>query len=266
VILEDLSDIQVMDGSIGHVSCRIQYHVRLYNEFNLRSFPFDCQRLEVVLELQPSPGLHRVLINSFSEMDDQKTRLDGWRLVCLSMSHADAQMPLRTSVLMVVERESGWYMRSVILIFWFLTTLVFSSYLMAVDPDDELSTDLVVKRLVDMLKIVLTQTTFRFSVEHRLPRVQYWTPFDIYVVSCQAFCVLITVSFLVSAVMCRDPLRCSDTKDFEFWVLVALFSMWVLWNISFLVLARRTKLGELERSQSMLAKISAEGEAATQQQ
>jgi len=254
VILEDLSDIQVMDSSIGHVSCRIQYHVRLYNEFNLRSFPFDCQRLQVVLELQPSPGLQRFFINSFCEMDDQKTRLDGWRVVCLRMKPVDTQMPQRTSVLMVVERESRYYMTNVILIFAFLTTLAFSFYLMEADA--------VEKRLVDMLKIVLTQTTFRFSVEHRLPKVQYWTPFDIYVVSCQAFCVLITVSFLVSAVMSReDPGSLCDTKDFEFWVMVALASMWILWNISFLVVARRTKVGELQRSQSMLADINVDNAA-----
>ena len=83
-----------------------------------------------------------------------------------------------------------------------------------------------VERLVDILKIVLTQTTFRFSVEHRLPKalsssastfcqsverrqcasdllilwsqglnldseVQHWTPFDIYLISCQLLACLI---------------------------------------------------------------------------
>lgn len=96
---------------------------------------------------------------------------------------------------------------------------------------------LAARRLVDVLKIVLTQTTFRFSVEHRLPKVrrparhrtvvifppggpeswafpqspgdhsrgmfgvkgdpqpraqvQVWTPFDVYLISCQILCCFI---------------------------------------------------------------------------
>ncbi|CAE8613710.1 unnamed protein product [Polarella glacialis] len=186
LVLEEYSDVIVINGSTGQVACRIQYHARIYNEFHLRAFPFDCQRLEVTLELQKDcKGFW--LVPSFCDGGDQRSNLDGWGLLQTSVRPVagakGGDQAQGVSLFMLVERESSYYVIHVLFIYLFLTTLMFSFYLLKV-------TDFT-KRVVDILKIVLTQTAFRFSVEHRLPKAKQWTPFDLYTNFVQLLCCLI---------------------------------------------------------------------------
>jgi len=234
VLLEDYSDVEIRNADTGHVSCRIQYHVRVHHRFNLGCFPFDSQRLEVDLELQNCRD--RFLAADFCGADDQTTHLDGWRLAALSTHQEDAASR-RLGVLMLVERESQYYVRHVIAIFFFLTTLLFSFFLMR--PHE------FAKRLVDVMKVVLTQTTFRFSVEHRLPKVQHRTPFDSYVLGCQALCCCIVINFIYSAIAVRDESQACSVQEGEHYVLAALMGLWLLWNAACAMQASRIKRREL---------------------
>jgi len=211
-----------VDVATGHVSCRVQFHARIHNKFDLRSFPFDCQRLQVELELQGCPG--RFLVGGRCGSIDQNGNLDGWTLRATSLDVDGGGLPPRRArVSMLVERSSRYYLVQVIAIFACLATLVFSFYVVEAQFLD--------KRIVDALKIVLTMTTFRFSVEHRLPRVQHWTPFDIYHVSCQVLCTCIIVSFIVAKLGDKDGMRHCQTREKEVYVIAFLSCAWVAWHI-----------------------------------
>ncbi|CAK0817586.1 unnamed protein product [Prorocentrum cordatum] len=222
IMMEDYSDVSVVDVATGHVSCRVQFHARIHNKFDLRSFPFDCQRLQVELELQGCPG--RFLVGGRCGSIDQNGNLDGWTLRATSLDVDGGGLPPRRArVSMLVERSSRYYLVQVIAIFACLATLVFSFYVVEAQFLD--------KRIVDALKIVLTMTTFRFSVEHRLPRVQHWTPFDIYHVSCQVLCTCIIVSFIVAKLGDKDGMRHCQTREKEVYVIAFLSCAWVAWHI-----------------------------------
>ncbi|CAK0900103.1 unnamed protein product [Prorocentrum cordatum] len=220
IIMEDCSDVKVLDAATGHCSCHIQFHARLYNRFDLRSFPFDRQRLEIELALENCPD--RFLVGSCCESTDRGSRLDDWKLqdVSLSVDH-EWPLPRLATITMLVERRSRFYLVQVIGVLTCLTTLVFSLYLVRAKD--------LGKRMPDALKVVLTMTTFRFFVEHRLPKVQHWTPFDVYYVSCQALIACIIVCFVVAKL--SDPLGTLEcqTRQSEHRVLAWIFSAWALW-------------------------------------
>ncbi|CAE8681971.1 unnamed protein product, partial [Polarella glacialis] len=249
LVLEEYSDVIVINGSTGQVACRIQYHARIYNEFHLRAFPFDCQRLEVTLELQKDcKGFW--LVPSFCDGGDQRSNLDGWGLLQTSVRPVagakGGDQAQGVSLFMLVERESSYYVIHVLFIYLFLTTLMFSFYLLKV-------TDFT-KRVVDILKIVLTQTAFRFSVEHRLPKAKQWTPFDLYTNFVQLLCCLIVGSFLYSVAESEGDLHHCEVQKSGHNMLLSLASLWVVWNVGFFVVfARLVKQSELERCQLVTA-------------
>jgi len=238
VSLEEYSDVIVLDSEMGRVTVRVHFNASVFTDFCLDSFPFDCQRLAVEVQLVNCEGF--VLVPSFCDPGDQTKKMDGWNLrgSCLAQSGVeDIRAKHLITVLLLVERQWGFYVKQVLSIYWFLTTLMFSFFV--------LSSGDFTKRLVDILKIVLTQTTFRFSVEHRLPKVQHWTPFDAYLISCQILCCLIVAAFLICFFLSKNEEQACLTQEIERAFLVGLASVWVLWNVGYTIYAMHRKRREL---------------------
>jgi len=243
VIMEDCSEPEVVNSETGHVACRIQYHLRIHNDFDLRSFPFDCQRLEIALELVSGED-GRFFVSNFCDIDDQSTHLDGWRFRDIGMSEGLTG----SNIHIIVERECRYYVMQVLLIYFFLTTLLFSFFFMKSMDVPNPAKDFA-KRMVHTLKIALTQTTFRFSVEQRLPKVRHSTPLDVYLVSCQLFCCLVGCSFITSAIVNKVTSQVCDMHNADLKMLGAEFAVWILWNVSFAIYAYYIKKVELRRIQ-----------------
>ena len=237
VSLEEYSDIIVLESKKGLVTCRVHFNASLHNEFCLDCFPFDCQRLLAELYLANTEGFE--LVPNFCNAGEQLKTLDGWNFTTAALAQPDTETRAnrqRVLVNIILERQSGFFVKQVLSIYWFLTTLMFSFFVLA--PED------FTKRLVDILKIVLTQTTFRFSVEHRLPKVQVWTPFDAYLISCQILCCFIAMSYLVCFIMSQSSVSACLTEEMERRFLVILASCWVVWNLAFIVYATFRKRRE----------------------
>ncbi|CAE7560393.1 CLASP [Symbiodinium natans] len=246
VTLEEYSDVIVLDQKTGRVTCRLHINAILHNDYCLDSFPFDCQLLRVDMQLVNCEGFE--LAPSFCDAVDQSKQLDGWNLkdaVVALVPHDDVEVPKqKVKVFLLAERQSGFYVKQVLSIYMFLSTLMFSFFVLP-------STDFT-KRLVDILKIVLTQTTFRFSVEHRLPKVQHWTPFDVYLISCQILACLIVATFMACFYLSKDTARACFLQEVERALLVGLASLWVLWNLCFVLYASHCKKSELYTAQTLM--------------
>ncbi|CAE7895994.1 HTR3A, partial [Symbiodinium sp. KB8] len=238
VALEEYSDIIVLDEKTGRITCRLHINAVFHNDYCLDSFPFDCQRLVVEMQLIDCEGFE--LAPSFCDAADQSKNLDGWNVkdsvVALAPS-LEENPKQKVKVCLLAERQAGFYVKQVLSIYWFLSTLMFSFFVL---PSSEFT-----KRLVDILKIVLTQTTFRFSVEHRLPKVQHWTPFDIYLISCQMLACLIVGTFMGCYYLSKDSSRACFLQEIERALLVGLAALWVLWNLCFVLYAIHRKKSEL---------------------
>jgi len=221
-MVEEVSDLVIVSAQDGHVACRIQCEAKFHNNFLLKSFPFDCQRLEIVLEL--APGQSMLLRPAFC-LNDKQEILDGWKRISTSIQETrspDDGKSLSLSVL--VERESQFYVFNVFLIFLFLTTIAFSFFTLDSSA-----------KLIDTLKIGLTQVTFRFTIEHRLPKTQQWTPFDIYVTSCQIMTCLVLTTFIAASKY--SPEDVCSTRNFQSSSFLSLAILWAVWNLGFVVYA-----------------------------
>eukprot|EP00439_Symbiodinium_sp_Y106_P000557 s3837_g1.t1 len=238
VALEEYSDVIVLDEKTGRITCRLHINAVFHNDYCLDSFPFDCQRLVVDMQLVDCEGFE--LAPSFCDAADQSKSLDGWNVQdsVVALAPSFDEMPKqKVKVCLLAERQAGFYVKQVLSIYWFLSTLMFSFFVL---PSSEFT-----KRLVDILKIVLTQTTFRFSVEHRLPKVQHWTPFDIYLISCQMLACLIVGTFMGCYYLSKDSSRACFLQEIERALLVGLAALWVLWNLCFVLYAIHRKKSEL---------------------
>lgn len=244
VSLEEYSDVIVLENQKGLVTCRVHFNANLHNEFCLESFPFDCQRLLAELQLV-NTGFE--LVPNFCNAGEQLKSLDGWNFTTAALAQPDDEIAAnrqRVLVNVILERQSGFFVKQVLSIYWFLTTLMFSFFV--------LQSDDFTKRLVDILKIVLTQTTFRFSVEHRLPKVQVWTPFDVYLISCQILCCFIAAAYLASFIMSQREEKVCLTQEVERLFLLSLASLWVVWNLGFIIYAIHRKRQERIYSQQSI--------------
>eukprot|EP00747_Dinoflagellata_sp_TGD_P057227 gnl/TRDRNA2_/TRDRNA2_150537_c4_seq1.p1 gnl/TRDRNA2_/TRDRNA2_150537_c4~~gnl/TRDRNA2_/TRDRNA2_150537_c4_seq1.p1 ORF type:complete len:765 (-),score=99.96 gnl/TRDRNA2_/TRDRNA2_150537_c4_seq1:55-2349(-) len=251
MIAEEHSTPEVVNGDNGHMTCRIQYHMRISANYDLRSFPFDCQRLEVALEVQPGyDQKDRFFVTSFCDVSDQCHNLDQqWRLLtsCVVLGHSDDEAPNCASILILVDRVSVYYAKMMFSILFIPTFLQFAFYLL-----QPISTELP-NRLIDTLKLALTQTTLRFSIEPRLPKAPSWTPFELYLGSCQLQIFMIALSFLITG---WPSLRASrlaggcDLHELETTIACSLLGWWLTFNLSFIIYAYYVKAS---RRQALLA-------------
>eukprot|EP00931_Biecheleriopsis_adriatica_P049570 TRINITY_DN28684_c0_g1_i1.p1 TRINITY_DN28684_c0_g1~~TRINITY_DN28684_c0_g1_i1.p1 ORF type:complete len:2474 (-),score=444.16 TRINITY_DN28684_c0_g1_i1:69-7490(-) len=232
---QDWSDLIVADQTNCWLACRVQFVARIYQQFRLQAFPFDIQNLQLDIQLGSSQNFY--IEHSFLDMGNQT--LDGWKLrdsafrTCGEL-HGFPR-PQQAKVFFMIEREVQYFLTHVFGIFMFITTMAFSFFVFdAAKPTN---------RLVAVLKLALMNQSFRFSVEHRLPKTRERTPFDVYVSSCQALCCLIMAAFVISALtssMC-------DKKQFENVTLISLAVGWFVWNIVFILYAYNKKLHDFNR-------------------
>eukprot|EP00927_Polykrikos_kofoidii_P037630 TRINITY_DN3182_c0_g1_i1.p1 TRINITY_DN3182_c0_g1~~TRINITY_DN3182_c0_g1_i1.p1 ORF type:complete len:1974 (+),score=294.55 TRINITY_DN3182_c0_g1_i1:155-5923(+) len=233
IILEEVSDLALVETTSGRVRCRIQFHARMNARFRLRTFPFDCQELEIVLALQADDD--RFFVSNLCDAAKLQ-KLDGWTLIMASAYQRDTAGCRAVVVSLLVKRNSRTVV-GIIGIYLFLTTLLFSFYSVTPDAFD--------KRLTNVLKIVLTQTAFRFSVAQRLPKVQHVTPFDAYLISCQALACLLTIAFTTSSILIRNGEVFAFV--FDIYALIALLSLWIVWNVSFAIFSQELSRRTLQR-------------------
>jgi hypothetical protein len=233
IMREDCSPAEVRNSKTGHVSCHIQYHVRLFQRFDLRFFPFDYQRLSVDLELKDAGDAS--LVADACDANDQTRSMDGWHLCAFALQQ---ESPQHASMLLLVRRQSGFYILNVIMVYFAITTIIFSFFLMR--PGE------FAKRMVDSMKIVLTQTVFRFQMGHRLPSPKRWTLFDVYILFCQAICCFIVLFFIYSAVSAKGQSKACIERD-ELPALIAFLCIWVCWHIFFVLRVRHVKHAQLTK-------------------
>lgn len=92
-------------------------------------------------------------------MDDQQRSLNDWNLVHVAMGKKRTSSE-RACIALIAERSGGTSV-SDFFILMVTSSLCFFFYIL-------LESDEFTNRFVDMMKIVLTQTTYRFSIEHKL--------------------------------------------------------------------------------------------------
>ena len=91
----------------------------------------------------------------------------------------------------------------------------------------------IVKRVGDLLEILIMSTVWCFSVEHRLPKVQHWTPFDIYATPDQAPMVLILLihlCFVAVVILNQAGGGPRVVQETDHLLLAGLAIVWVLMN------------------------------------
>jgi len=151
----------VVNSDTGHFACKVLYQAVMQMELNMRPFPFDTQRLVLVLGLRARRDRGRLVACQFCSIDKQ-IKLDEWELMG-AFSHADRpDGRARVQFGVVIGRAYWYYILNVFIALVAITSCVFAGYFIPTSRNFD--------RLRLGVAVLFAQTTFRLSIESKLPR------------------------------------------------------------------------------------------------
>jgi hypothetical protein len=155
------------------------------NEFNLRSFPFDKQKIKFFL-YNDKRGLedYRSLITSwtarkaleFADINNKnQNNIEGWNIVGVNTTYEIYNDPNNgprdgVSITFDVERKSGYYLFKIILPIILILTVCWSA--VWIDPKE------IESRLTITIVCLLSLIAYNFVIDSELPKLDYLTVMD----------------------------------------------------------------------------------------
>jgi|TARA_B110000967_G_C18872759_1_gene556413 hypothetical protein len=155
------------------------------NEFNLKSFPFDKQKIKFFL-YNDKFGLedYRSLITSwtvrraleFADINNKnQNNIEGWNIVGVKTAYEIFNDPNEgprdgVSVTFNVERKSGYYLFKIILPIILILTVCWSA--VWIDPKE------IESRLTITIVCLLSLIAYNFVIDSELPKLDYLTVMD----------------------------------------------------------------------------------------
>ncbi|CAE7189341.1 HTR3A, partial [Symbiodinium pilosum] len=186
--LEIHSPPEIIQSERGHVAAKILYQAIMQMEIDMRLFPFDTQRLNIVLGLRARRDRDRAIFCRFCHVDSQ-IRLDEWSILG---TYFDSDRPdgrARVQFGVIIGRGYMYYVMNVLITLCAIASSSFAGYFLQVTPPFD--------RLRFGVSILFAQTTFRLSIDSKLPIVAYATAFDHFAMCCQ----LLLLSMIVGDVL-----------------------------------------------------------------
>lgn len=212
-------------ASDGTLYNNLNVHVELHAGFDLRSFPFDRQKLELVLESFRWNASEMVMVSDISttgfaaDFSLQEWTVDGVSSRAETFVSENSGAPTSRFILSVdITRRPGFYLWKVMLPILIIVALSWSVFWMT----DE--------RLPGRSRItatgVLTVVAYQFVIADGLPRISYLTLLDAMVLI--SFCLLsvtLLQSMLVSHYFDRDGAKAKRIDRVSRWAFPLIYAV-----------------------------------------
>jgi len=194
------------------------WDVTLRHNFELESFPFDHQTLLLEVNLSDSRTFdHFHLVVNTVQFRKSAIDLNEWtlhvpRIARMSPKHRCVNVEL------MVSRKPGYYVWNIVFILLSISCLIFTAF---VGPWDTTS-----DRVSISLTLILATIAFKFTVNEAIPKLNYQTLLDKYMVNTQLGLCAITLAACMAQVLdnCKnhlgiDWLDMVDVNSFDRWMM-----------------------------------------------
>lgn len=206
----------------GTVEYDRQFEVSLRSEFNLRTFPFDRQFLEIQIESFAFPASELLLVPEPQQMKSSRLRLPQWDIGDLRWSATEVEHEMerekysRVTVSLDLARKPGFYIWQVFVPL-FILILIASTvfFLPAADLSDRISV---------ITTSLLTAVALSYTVRMDLPKISYLTTIDrLFVTTYVFFGAKIAGMLIIRQWVDRNPERAEKIDRVSRWVFPAVY-------------------------------------------
>lgn len=218
--------VHKLDGLAIRGLVRMSVMVRgtFYENMELEDFPYDVQHLSIHLRSTIS-GRDFKLLPLESETNFKfEFQCPDWHIYCPPLAEmrneGDKLGHCEFVVNSVVRRKPAFYENNFVVMLCVITTIAFSGFFCPLQQD-------LSQNLQNTLTLMLTAAYFRFSMEDKLPAVNYMTILDKYILCNFAFMITIVAVSLFSAVCMMQWVT--------MWVKACVFGGWVCFNFLFVL-------------------------------
>ncbi len=206
----------------GTVEYDRQFEATLRSEFDLRSFPFDRQELQVQIESFAFPSTELVLVPEPEQMKGSRLRLPQWDVGALRWNVADVEQELerekysRLTVSLELMRKPGFYVWQVFVPLFILILIASTVFFL---PASDLS-----DRISVTTTSLLTAVALSYTVRTDLPKISYLTTIDrLFVTTYVFFGAKIAGMLIIRQWVDRDAVRAEKIDRVSRWVFPAVY-------------------------------------------
>lgn len=183
----------------GWVRWEKRFNVTLHQMFAMENFPFDVQKLQIILRLPHRRDLGRGFKEYESKGVGKQQEFKDWvklsewiRYQPVCECKSDTKRRGRFVIEIPIERKPDYYVKNVMCVMAVICFICFFAFAI---PSEDLG-----DRLSVVLTMVLTAVAFKLVIGDALPKISYFTVMDIYLNALFIIMVAVAVeNFLVSA-------------------------------------------------------------------
>ncbi len=154
--------------------------LNIKNDFNLKSFPFDRQKLTLKLFTENDLEFVKVNFTGLTELDleefKKENSINGWNINNIILSNSFVKKPAfdeyfdAIQVDIVVDRKSGYYIFKIIVPIILILMICWSS--VWIDPKE------IESRLTITIVCLLSLIAYNFVIDADMPKLEYLTIMD----------------------------------------------------------------------------------------
>jgi len=170
---EKISDLEIKYNSEGVY--------RFKENYNLRNFPFDKQKLKIWLHqtISPIEGYHAIISSmteiNLDEFSSKKNNIPGWKITKAEINYktnkaADENFYDGVEVAIEIERKSSYYIFKIIFPIILILAVCWSA--VWIDPKE------IESRLTVTIVCLLSLIAYNFVIDSELPKLEYLTIMD----------------------------------------------------------------------------------------
>ncbi len=206
----------------GTVEYDRQFEATLRSEFDLRSFPFDRQELQIQLESFAFPASELVLVPDPQQIKGTRLRLPQWDIGALRWSVAEVEQELerekysRLTVSLELTRKPGFYVWQVFVPLFILILIASTVFFL---PASDLS-----DRISVITTSLLTAVALSYAVRTDLPKISYLTTIDrLFVTTYVFFGAKIAGMLIIRHWVDRDAAQAEKIDRVSRWVFPTVY-------------------------------------------
>lgn len=154
--------------------------IRIKNDFNLKSFPFDRQKLTLKLFTDDDLNNTRVIRSQYTDLNleefKKENSINGWNIKDILLSSSFVKKPTfdrpfdAVQIDIIVDRKSGYYIFKIIVPIILILMICWSS--VWIDPKE------IESRLTITIVCLLSLIAYNFVIDADMPKLEYLTIMD----------------------------------------------------------------------------------------
>jgi len=232
-------DFQILDPFAGEVWMKCFDGLYICREIQeLKIFPFDVQDLHIdfMMMSRMDQDLFNLKLHTV-EFSRSTLEMTEWSMY---PPESDRKGPHGTSVRLIVVRNSGYYIQSIVCPSLLFSIICLSAFCLPVsyeDGDLDNEGDGIVDRLSVTLMMMLTSVAFKFLISDELPKINYFTMLDKFLAQHFSFIFILSIWFAIGPYV-LDSSANDWTVMYGMAVFLVLLTFWWCFKAWVLVRAR----------------------------